>query len=111
MLITRPNHDITTNYLYYWSIRIIEQAHKSHGKVVDLRGKRVNLKEFSSIIKKTKPSFMVINGHGDENTITGYNNEVLVRVGANETLFDDSNLREIMQLCKKTRPGFDKKRN
>lgn len=86
MLITRPNHDITTNYLYYWSSRIIDQADKSSEKVIDLKEKRATEREFTNIILKTKPSFIVLNGHGDENTVTGYDNKVLVRVGKNEKL-------------------------
>lgn len=86
MLITRPNHDITTNYLYFWSKKIIEEAIRDNEKVVDLKEKRANKKEFTSIIIKTKPSFIVINGHGDENTITGYDNEPLVRSGNNESI-------------------------
>lgn len=87
MLITRPNHDLTTNYLYYWSSKIIEQANKSKEKVIDLKAKRANKKDFTDIIQKTKPLLIVLNGHGDESSVTGYNNEVLVRVGENENIF------------------------
>lgn len=90
MLITRPNHDITTTYLYYWSTKIIEQAKKSNEKVIDLKEKRVTEKEFTGIIIKTKPSFIVINGHGDENSVTGYNNKILVQTGKNETFFNNA---------------------
>lgn len=90
MLITRPNHDLTTTYLYYWSTKIIEQAEKSNEKVIDLKEKRVTEKEFTGIILKTKPSFIVINGHGNESTVTGYNNKILVQVGKNENLFKNA---------------------
>lgn len=86
MLITRPNHDVTTNYLYCWSQKIIAQAAKSKQPIIDLKGKRANKKEFTEIIKKTKPAFIVINGHGDESSVAGHNNEVLVEVGVNEAV-------------------------
>lgn len=86
MLITRPNHDVTTNYLYYWSEKIIEQANKNNEKVIDLKGKRVNLKEFIGILKKTNPSFVVINGHGNEKSFTGHDNEILIQFNKNESM-------------------------
>lgn len=89
LLITRPNHDLTTNYLYFWSEKIIEQAEKSKVGVVDLNGKRANKKEFSSIITKTQPNLIVLNGHGDESTVTGIDNEILVQVNDNEKLLHE----------------------
>ncbi len=86
MLITRPNHDVTTNYLYYWSEKIMKQAHRNNESVIDLRGKRANSKEFIGILKKTNPSFIVINGHGDEKSFGGYDNEVLIKFGKNESM-------------------------
>lgn len=86
MLITRPNHDITTSYLYSWSEKIIKQADKINIKVIDLKGKRANAKEFTSTISKANPLFIVLNGHGDEDRVGGYNNEVLVQSGRNESI-------------------------
>ena len=80
MLITRPNHDITTSYLYYWSLILIEYAKEIGLSVVDLKGKRANEKEFISVIKKVKPDFIVLNGHGNEETVTGYDNKPLVNL-------------------------------
>jgi len=79
MLITRPNHDITTNYLFYWSTLLIEQAKKSGKVVTDLNQKRANAKEFASVVKKTRPAMIVLNGHGDHSTVTGYDNEPVTR--------------------------------
>lgn len=90
MLITRPNHDVTTNYLFYWSAVLITQAQKSKRHVVDLAKKRANAKEFASVVKKTKPGIIVINGHGNEMVVTGYDNEPLVESGKNQHLFNRS---------------------
>lgn len=86
LLITRPNHDITTNYLYYWSEKIIDEADKKYVKVIDLKGKRANRKEFTKIISKTSPSIVIINGHGDNKTVTGFDNEYLISKSQNENL-------------------------
>jgi hypothetical protein len=89
MLITRPNHDITTDYLYFWSISLIDFAKKHKVPVIDLSKKRANAKEFASIIKKVKPNFIVINGHGDEASVTGYDNETLLNINYNIDLLKD----------------------
>jgi len=88
LLITRPNHDITTNYLYYWSQKIIDEADKKGVKTVDLRGRRANKKEFTSVINKIRPRLIVLNGHGDNKSVTGFDNEVLIEVGNNEKLLE-----------------------
>lgn len=88
-LITRPNHDITTNYLYYWSTKIIVEAEKKGFEVIDLKGKRANKKEFVSVITKTQPSFVVLNGHGNEEAVAGFDNENLIKVGDNERLLNE----------------------
>jgi hypothetical protein len=78
MLITRPNHDITTDYLYFWSASIIDFAKKVGLSITDLSKKRANAEEFISVLKKVKPKLIVINGHGNESSITGYDNETLL---------------------------------
>lgn len=88
MLITRPDHDPTTNYLYYWSQKLIDFARKRGLQVVDLAKKRANSVEFASVIKKVKPSLIIINGHGNSSVVTGYNDEPLVIAGKNDTLLN-----------------------
>jgi len=83
-LITRPNHDLITTYLFYWSKFVIGEAEKKGIKVLDLPKKKANKKTFISYIKKHQPNLVFFNGHGDEATITGYDNEILIRVGKNE---------------------------
>ena len=86
MLITRPNHDVTTNYLYYWSQCIVDIGKTHKLTVIDVAGNRANKKEVEGIIEKIKPSFICFNGHGDERTIGGYDNEPLIQKGDNESL-------------------------
>jgi hypothetical protein len=89
MLITRPNHDITTDYLYFWSISLIDFAKKVGLSVVDLSKKRANVKEFISVLKKVKPKLVVMNGHGNKSSITGYDNEILLNLQSNLALLED----------------------
>lgn len=90
MLITRPNHDVTTSYLYFWCKPILDQAKKGRISTTDLKGKRANHSEFVSIVKKTHPSLIVFNGHGDKSRVTGYDNETLVEAGKNEAILTKS---------------------
>ena len=88
MLITRPNHDMTTNYLYYWSQKLIDFATRRSIRVVDLAKKRANAKEFASVVKKVRPPLIVINGHGNSSMVTGCDDEPLVIAGKNDGLLN-----------------------
>lgn len=88
-LITRPNHDITTNYLYYWSTKIIAEADKKGFEVIDLKNKRASKKEFVSVMNKTQPSLVVLNGHGNEEGVAGFDNEILIQVRDNERILNE----------------------
>lgn len=90
MLITRPNHDITTDYLFFWSQSIIDYMVKAKKSFVDLLKKRANFKEFNSIVKKVNPKLIVFNGHGSQSVVTGYDNEPLVECGKNSDILKDS---------------------
>jgi len=86
LLVTRPNFDLTTRYLFVWAKKIIELAEEKCGKVFDLSEKRANRKEFESMMKKHEPDIVFLNGHGDLKVVAGQDNEELVRVGENEEI-------------------------
>lgn len=86
ILITRPNHDQTTNYLYYWSGFVINEAKKKRMDIYDLAGKKANKKDFDSYVSLQKPNIIFINGHGDENRLAGHDDEILLRTGGNKIL-------------------------
>lgn len=85
-MVTRPNSDRTTRYISEWAGKVIEMAESKGFGVLDLKGKRANRKEFESMLKKHTPSFIFLNGHGDNEAVTGQNEEVLVQAGVNEKL-------------------------
>lgn len=86
LLITRPNHDSSTTYLFHWSKPIIEVARQKGFKIVDLTGDMANKTDFTGRIKKINPSFVFFNGHGDQAVIMGQDNKILVSVGENEEI-------------------------
>lgn len=88
LLLTRPNHDVGTNYLFYWSEHAVNPCYGF--KILDLKGDKANLVNFASYVKKHQPSIIFFNGHGSDNVIGGYNNEILVKSGKNEYLLKGS---------------------
>jgi len=90
LLVTRPNHDNATNYLYFWSKQIIDEAVKKGIKVLDLNGSKSNRKLLLSYTKKHNPKILFFNGHGSEDSICGYNDEVLLDNSHNFVNFKDS---------------------
>ena len=83
ILVTIPSHDDTTRYLSAWSKPVIELAQKKKDQIVILKGKQVNLKEFKNATEKNQPSFIFFNGHGNETTVTGQDNQPLVDADKN----------------------------
>lgn len=78
ILITRPDYDLITKYFYIWSKGIIDFAKNKSFDVYDLKGKKSNKKEFMSYIDKRFPSIIFLNGHGNANSFTGHNGEMLI---------------------------------
>jgi len=85
-LITRPDYDSATRYLSCWSEEIVEVAKSKGIKVVELKGAKVTKKELASRMEKLNPSLVMLNGHGNEDTITGHDDEVLIKSGENEDI-------------------------
>lgn len=86
ILITRPNHDLITTYLYYWSHFIIKEAKNKNIPIFDLSGKKATKKILTSYVIKNTPGFIHFNGHGNSKSITGYNNEILIEANINDKL-------------------------
>jgi hypothetical protein len=84
LLVTRPNHDQTTNYLYYWSALVIKEATKRGIDVYDLSGRKATKSNFDSYLKSKKPRALFLNGHGNEKTITGHDFEPILESGKKE---------------------------
>ena len=88
-LITRPNHDNTTNYLFHWSKEIIKVAEDKGKKVIDLNKKKANRKKLETFLKKKNINFIMLNGHGDDDCVYGYKDELLIKSSENARLLDN----------------------
>jgi len=86
LLLTRPNYDVGTNYLYYWSEAAVNPSFGF--KILDLKGSKANQSNFISYVTKHQPSIVFFNGHGSEDVIAGHDNETLLESGENEHLLN-----------------------
>ncbi len=86
MLITRPKHELTVRYLFYWTKEVIKLAKEKGIKVWNLEGQRANRSEVESMLKNKKPSLVFLNGHGNDEAVAGHDDEVLLKAGENEGL-------------------------
>lgn len=85
-LITRPNYDIVTSYLFHWSKKILNFASKNSINFIDIKEDKVNKENVESYLKKQNPRLIFFNGHGDDNSIAGFKDEPLIESGKNEQL-------------------------
>ena len=77
MLITRPNYDIGSNYLFLWSQSVIVFALKHEWHVEKADYDKAIRNEFESRVKN-KPDFIFINGHGSSVNVCGHKRNILV---------------------------------
>ena len=79
LLITRPEHDVTTRYLSKWSEKIIDEAENKKVNVIDLQRDKACRNRFINTLEKMAPELVILNGHGNENCVGGHNDEVILR--------------------------------
>ncbi len=98
-LFTRPSHDITTQYLYYYNQKAVTLAKKTlrqkgngvkaiwqsilgffglNTNVIDLKKTKANRLDFSHKMKTNLPELVFLNGHGAAGSVTGDQNRPLV---------------------------------
>lgn len=85
-MITLPDFDNTTNYLSQWCEVCLDYAKKNGIDYIDLRSERATSKEFESVIKKKQPKLVILNGHGNEEMVTGHKCIPLIQINKNEPL-------------------------
>lgn len=86
LLITRPEHDITTKYLSCWSQEILDVAKNKGVTIFDLNREKASKKELSGRINKLNPLLIILNGHGDEDRVSGHDNKILIKANYNDNL-------------------------
>lgn len=78
-LITRPNHDVITSYLYDFSkeiVKTVKEAKDMH--VTDLEGSQVTRVNLEKSLSKESPKLVFLNGHGNRKEVCGHRDEVIL---------------------------------
>lgn len=88
LLITRPNHDLATTYLYVWSQEIISLAKAKGIAIIDLEKEKVTRLSLEEYLANKRVGFVFMNGHGSEDRIGGY---------LDETIIDESTKPELVK--------------
>jgi len=87
ILVTNPSDDKPTEYLDAWSEQFINLARNQKDTVVfELRRDQANKGKLTQLIENEKPQLVVFNGHGNDDSITGFGQEILIRCDENERL-------------------------
>lgn len=89
-LLTRPNHEETVLYLFAWAEKVLEFAREKNIFSTDLQGSLANKNQFTSSVKKFRPSFIYLNGHGSQDSVTGFGNLPILTFADNEEITKDS---------------------
>ena len=88
LLLTRTRHDIGNQYLYAYSEEILSEAEKRGWKIHRVEDEKNNEQEIVSRLDKTRPNFVFFNGHGNEETIYGHDNQKIVGLASSSSLSD-----------------------
>lgn len=88
-LLTRPDHEPTVQYLFAWAEKILESAKKKNIFCVDLFSGEAGKNKFVSSVKKFNPSFIYLNGHGSQDSVTGFGNKPILSFADNEEITKD----------------------
>ena len=87
LLVSNAHHDNQTEYLNSWFEKVVEVAKKqSDIKILELKKEEANKKNLVEMIEKENPQSIIFNGHGSDDSIAGFNKEILVRCEDNESI-------------------------
>lgn len=92
LLITRPQHDEMTYYLHEWSKDLISYAKKDEIDVTDLNQNGASREKFESYLEGINPKILVLNGHGNAETVGGHKNEEILQEDENHELTKEKKL-------------------
>lgn len=80
-LITRPNHDIITSYLYDFSKEMVKTLKSNSGiHVTNLEGSKATRLNVETCLIRENPKLVFLNGHGDRKGVGGHNDEMILDI-------------------------------
>lgn len=84
ILVTTPQDDDAVYYCNEYSKEIIENATKKGFTPKVLSDDKATRKNVESYLSKSEITFVMLNGHGMPEFITGYRKEIILKAGENE---------------------------
>jgi len=91
ILFVRPCHDDVISYLYYYSDELVKMSRDNKGfKTLNKEKGQANKSIITNIISENKPTFIMFNGHGNEECICGHNDERIIELGKNHNLLKNT---------------------
>jgi hypothetical protein len=88
LLITRPRYDTPTHYLFFWSELLIKEAQKRGVDIIDLQKEKVTKNKVAGYLSKREVDLLIINGHGNQTSVCGQDNEVILST-SDQDIFKD----------------------
>lgn len=89
-LVTTPSSDRTTRYISAWAEKTIEGLGAKRLQFIVLMRERSTALILESMIRKHRPSFLFLNGHGSSDSVCGHNDKILIQSGKNEIILKDT---------------------
>jgi len=86
LLVTRPEHDLTTTYLSGYAKSVIKFAEDKGIGVKDFSSGNVKREVVEKFIKKQNPVLLFFNGHGEIDSIEGDKGDILILEDENDYL-------------------------
>ena len=79
LLVTRPYHDVNTEYLHSFAkdiLKLVRTTKDIHA--TDLEGEKAIRSQIEKSLTKENPRLVLLNGHGDKLTVCGHKDEVIL---------------------------------
>jgi hypothetical protein len=78
-LVTRPNHEVITEYLHDFSkgiVKTIKETRDIH--ITDLEGHEATRTNLERFLIKNNPGLVFLNGHGDRKRVAGHQDKIIL---------------------------------
>lgn len=92
LLITRPYYDEATHYIFHWANELIKEAERKKVNCIDLEKDKATKSKFQSYLGKKGVDVVIINGHGNIDSVCGHDGEVILSTSDGTHLLKNKNI-------------------
>jgi len=90
VLFSRPSHDVTLSYLFYYSRELVDLSEELGYKTINKEKEEANRKIITNLIQKQNPNLIMFNGHGGDAFVCGHKNEIIISSKENPEILINS---------------------